>query len=220
MTQKNSKLLPASPQQQKLQKSSHALAIKEAIELRADYVPHWGIDDVKRLADTAGQKRHGERDRLLILTTCDACLRISETLSIRPQDIELTPTGWRFRLFGKKGVGWTVVAISPSLAAQLQAYAYRHHLEPTDRFFPISYFRAYQIVRDAAKRVGLKRPKSVGAVHILRHSGAIERLRRTGNPKALQDQLRHKSALMTLRYMKTLSHEESVQIQQAVDFQW
>ncbi len=31
---------------------------------------------------------------------------------------------------------------------------------------------------------------------------------------------RHKSALMTMRYLKTLSADESLKIQQAVDFGW
>jgi len=34
------------------------------------------------------------------------------------------------------------------------------------------------------------------------------------------DQLRHKSALMTMRYLKTLSADESLKIQQAVEYQW
>jgi DNA invertase Pin-like site-specific DNA recombinase len=44
--------------------------------------------------------------------------------------------------------------------------------------------------------------------------------RATGNPKAVQDQLRHKEAKMTLRYLKTLSSLESLKIQQKVDFGW
>jgi integrase len=60
----------------------------------------------------------------------------------------------------------------------------------------------------------------VGTVHVLRHSGAIARLAATGNPKAVQDQLRHKEARMTLRYLKTLSAQESIKIQQGVDFGW
>ena len=41
-----------------------------------------------------------------------------------------------------------------------------------------------------------------------------------GYPKAVQDQLRHKEARMTLRYLKTLSAQESIKIQQGVDFHW
>jgi integrase len=48
----------------------------------------------------------------------------------------------------------------------------------------------------------------------------IERLRQIGNPKAVQDRLRHKSALITMRYLKTLSVDESLRIQQSVEYQW
>ena len=54
----------------------------------------------------------------------------------------------------------------------------------------------------------------------MRHSGALERLRDTGNLRVLQDQLGHATAKMTLRYMKTLTAEESVRINQQVDFRW
>ena len=37
---------------------------------------------------------------------------------------------------------------------------------------------------------------------------------------ATQSQLRHKTALMTMRYLKTLSADESLRIQQTVDFRW
>ena len=49
-------------------------------------------------------------------------------------------------------------------------------------------------------KAGVIKPDGVGSVHVLRHSGVIQRLKRAGNPKAVQDQLRHKSALMTSRY--------------------
>lgn len=35
-----------------------------------------------------------------------------------------------------------------------------------------------------------------------------------------QGQIRHKSALMTLRYLKTISADESLRIQQEVEYQW
>jgi len=52
---------------------------------------------------------------------------------------------------------------------------------------------------------------------VLRHSGAIARLKASGNPKSVQHQLRHKSAQMTLRYMKTMSADESLVIQHGVN---
>jgi integrase len=84
----------------------------------------------------------------------------------------------------------------------------------------VSTTRVWQIVDRAFGAAGIKKPEHVGTVHVLRHSGAIARLAATGNPKAVQDQLRHKEARMTLRYPKTLSAQESIKIQQGVDFGW
>lgn len=204
-------------------KSNQALAIRQSKALSGDYVAHLDISQVKRLAEAALQSRKGERDRLLIQLLFDGCLRCSEAISVRPCDIIHNDTGWALRVKGKGGK-FALVAISPNLVAQLQAYAYRYKLNEYDRLFPITRSQAFRVVTAAFDRAGIPRPSrdvdKVGAVHILRHSGAIERLKQTGNPKAVQDQLRHKSALMTMRYLKTLSTEESLRIQQGVDFQW
>jgi len=86
--------------------------------------------------------------------------------------------------------------------------------------FGITKYRAHQILQRAFERAGIQKPPHVGAVHVLRHSGALERLKETGNPQALQEQLGHTTAKMTLRYLKTLTAEEALRINQAVDFRW
>lgn len=203
---------------QKLNKTSQSLAVRRTRETQADWVPHLGIEEVRRLADTCK-----ERNRLLIQLMFDGCLRVGEAIKVRPMDIIRLPDGWVVSILGK-GRKPGQAAISASLAAQLQAYAYRHRSPPDTSLFPVSSSRVFQIVTEAFKKAGMPVPSKahdrVGAVHILRHSGAIERLRQTGNPKAVQDQLRHKSAQMTLRYLKTLSQEESLKIQQQVDYGW
>ncbi len=207
-----------------LNKSSKQLAIRRPEPGTSDYVYHLNLEQVRALAEAAGIGRCGQRDKLLVLLLFDGCLRCSEALNVTPSDLERGLNGWTVKIPSGKGGKYSLVAISSSLAAELQAFAYRQQVAPDARFFPISRPRAFQIVSEAFDKAGIARPSrardKVGTVHILRHSGAIERLRRTGNPKAIQDQLRHKSALMTLRYMKTLSHDESLQIQQEVDFQW
>jgi len=223
MIQSQSNNLPVPVTTLKRNKSSQQLAIRRGEAGSADYVVHLNLDQVRQLAGAAGQSRHGERDKLLVQLYFDGCFRCSEAIGTRPCDISEDSTGWTVKIKGK-GNKTTLVAISPTLAAQLQAYAYRNKLGETDRLFPITRSQAFRIVTTAFDRAGLTRPRRetdhVGSVHILRHSGALERLRRTGNPKAVQDQLRHKSALMTMRYLKTLSHEESLQIQQGVELQW
>jgi len=217
------KTLPVPAKTRKLNQTSRQLAIRRAEATSADYVVHLGLREVKALATAAAENRHGERDRLLIELLFDGCLRCAEAIALRPTDVISALNGWVVNVVGKGG-RVTAVAISAGLAAELQAYAYRHQLAPGERFFPISGPRAFQIVSEAFESAGIPRPSrardGVGTVHILRHSGAIERLKRTGNPKAVQAQLRHKSALMTLRYMKTLSHDESLAIQQGVSFNW
>ncbi len=84
-----------------------------------------------------------------------------------------------------------------------------------ERLFPINRFRVYQIITAAAKKGGLE--KRVYP-HLLRHSDSIQRLRQTRIPKALQDHLGHTSLLMTLRYLSTLQEEDSLRIQQDVEF--
>ena len=127
---------------------------------------------------------------------------------MRPVDLQRTPDGWTVKVMGK-GSKPGVVAISASMAAELQSYCYRARIGEDERIFPVSRSQAFRIVTEAFYKAGIPRPSKerdhVGAVHILRHSGAIERLRLTGNPRAVQHQLRHKSALMTMRDLKTLS---------------
>ncbi len=207
-----------------LNKTSQVSAIQRGEAGAADYVPHVSAGQVKLMAVVASKnRRHGERNALLIKFLFDGCLRVSEALRVRPVDLQRTPDGWTVCVLGK-GNKPGVVAISASIAAELQSCCYRARIGENERILPVSRSQALRIVTEAFDKSGIPRPSKerdhVGGVHILRHSGAIERLRLTGNPRATQGQLRHKSALMTLRYLKTLSADESLRIQQAVDFQW
>ena len=114
-----------------------------------------------------------------------------------------------------KGGKRRMVACPEELAYRMQAYAYRRGIGVDDRIFPIQRARAWQIVKEAGEKAGLR--KRVRP-HLLRHSDAIERLRQTGNPKALQLHLGHSSTLMTMRYLSTLTAEDALRIQQGVRF--
>jgi integrase len=204
------------------QRPNNLLNIRKSQQSEADFVPHLRIDEVQQLAREAevnARRGKGERDALLIQTIFDGCFRVSEAVSLTPQSLTHTPYGWVARIKGK-GNKVAEVAISPSLAGKLLSFAYKKGIQPEDRIFPVSTTRVWQIVDRAFAAAGIRKPEHVGTVHVLRHSGAIARLAATGNPKAVQDQLRHKEARMTLRYLKTLSAQESIKIQQGVDFGW
>ena len=195
-------------------------AIREGELAASATIPHLDIPAVRRLIDAARTApQTGERNALLIAVLFDGCLRVSEALQLRPLDLVQSEIGWAARVVGK-GRKSGMVALSNSLVGQLHAYAYRLALSMDDRFFPVSRGRVHQIVTEAADSAGISIPDHVGAVHVLRHSGAIARLEQNGNPKALQDHLRHSSARMTLRYLKTVSAKRSLEIQQGVDFGW
>ena len=67
-------------------KTSQVSAIQRAEAGAADYVPHVSAGQVKLMAVTAGQnRRHGERNALLIKFLFDDCLRVSEEESLRIQ---------------------------------------------------------------------------------------------------------------------------------------
>jgi len=62
-------------------KTSQVSAIQRAEAGATDYVPHVTAGQVKLMAVVAGQnKRHGERNALLIKFLFDGCLRVSEAL--------------------------------------------------------------------------------------------------------------------------------------------
>ena len=224
MVKESVNLVPISGKTPELNKSNKQLAIRRGSGFSPRYVPHLSLAQILELIQTVqaltDRPKDKERNKLLVQFLFDSCLRVSEALNLRPQDLQSSASGWFIRVFSLKKRSWDVAAISPSIAAQLQAYAYRHQVKPDAVFFPIDRTRVFQIMKEAFERSGITKPEGVGAVHILRHSGAIERLRQTGNPQSIQDQLRHSTLSMTMRYFKTLTKEESLQIQQGVDFQW
>lgn len=201
--------------------TSQMTAIRRSRAGTADYVAHLSAEQVKLLADAADRsRRHGERNGLLIKVIFDAALRVSEALGIRPCDLLHMPDGWLVSILGKGSKPGTA-AITAATVSALQAYCYRHGLGNQERIFPVTRSQAFRIVTAAFSEAGIRRPgradEHVGAVHVLRHSGAIARLQVSGNPKSVQEQLRHKSAVMMLRYLKTVGHDEAMAVQQQVD---
>ena len=167
-------------------------------------------EDIKQLE--AGCKR--ERDRLLIMVLFQTGLRISEALALAPASIRNFDGRPAMEIIGK-GRKLRLVALPVNLKEKLESYAYRAGIEPQSRFFGINRHRAWQIINEARKRSGLQ--KRVFP-HLLRHSDAIIRLRKTGNPKALQYHLGHSTPAMTLRYLSTLTQEDALRVQQEVEF--
>lgn len=148
---------------------------------------------------------------------------MGELLSVRPVDIHADGSGWALsaglekQKGDKKGIR-TLVAIPESTADKLRVYCYDANIPKDRAIFDINRTRVFQIIQSAMKRAGIRKPDKVGAVHILRHSGAIERLKVNRNPVLTQKQLRHRGLAMTMRYLSTISDEESLKANQGIDF--
>lgn len=177
-------------------------------------VPYLTREEVRLLAEEARKGRKGERDALLILLLFQTGLRISEALSLTPSKIELFEGKPALKFIGK-GRKERVVALPERLSDKLRSYAYQNGVRPDQSFFPINRQRAWQILKEVSGKAGIT--KRVYP-HLLRHSDAIERLRQTGHPKALQHHLGHSSPVMMMRYLSTLTQEDSLRIQQQVEF--
>jgi len=177
-------------------------------------VPYLTAEEVHLLVKALNGERNSTRNSLLILLLFQTGLRISEALKLTPSSIQTFEGKPVLSVMGK-GKKPRLVACPERLAEKLKSYAYEKKIGPKDRLFPINRSRAWQIIKQASIKAGLK--KRVYP-HLLRHSDAIERLRQTGNPKALQLHLGHSSTVMTMRYLSTLTQEDAVRINQEVKF--
>jgi integrase len=189
------------------------LPMKAGLPARAlKIVPYLTPAEVRRLCDGC-RGRQRDRDALLIMVLFQTGLRISEALGLTVGHLSRQPGA--LEIFGKGGKP-RLVACPAALNHRLKAYAFDRGLGPADRLFPVGRKRAWQIIGAAAAQAGLG--KRVHP-HLFRHSGAIEPLRQTGNPRALQLHLGHASPLMTMRYLSTLTAEEALRINQGVRFE-
>ena len=149
-------------------------------------VPYLTPAEVARLAASC-PGRNRTRDQLLIHTLFQTGVRISEALSLTPRHIGTQARGAVPDIRGKGGKS-RLVACPDRLAHRLKSVAFDRKLGLDDRIFKINRRRAWQVIKAAAERAGIN--KRVYP-HLFRHSGAIDRLRQTGNPRALQIHLGH-----------------------------
>jgi integrase/recombinase XerD len=102
-----------------------------------------------------------------------------------------------------------------ALSDKFGNYIGKYSLSDTDRVFPITRQRAWRIIKQCAVKAGIDRRVYC---HLLRHGGAIARLKRSGNPKSLQIHLGHSDIKMTMRYLSTLQVIESLEIEDKIKF--
>jgi len=167
--------------------------------------------EVNKMADAANR----ERDRLLILVLFQCCLRASEVIQITPKHRQFIDGKPVLGILGK-GQKPRLVPMPEALSHRFGDYITRNEVAGNERLFPITRFRALQIIKECGIRAGIDRRIYT---HLLRHGGSVARLSKTGNIKSLQLFLGHSDIKMTMRYLTTLQSIQSLEIESGVEFE-
>jgi type 1 fimbriae regulatory protein FimB len=173
--------------------------------------------EIYALADAAATMRHGQRNCLLIYLMFQSSLRVSEALDLRLRDKQVREGSHLLVVEHGKGNKPRLCGIPESLYLRIGNYASEAGITRLeDKLFDITRVRAWQILQIAAMKAGLDHKRVYN--HLLRHSGAVQRLRRHGDIGSLRVFLGHSSTEMSLRYLSTVQQIESVAVESGVTF--
>ncbi len=158
--------------------------------------------ELERLFACAGSPKN----RVLLLTTYAAGLRVSEVVNLKPADIDSHRL--MIRVEQAKGAKDRYTILSPRLLAELRLYwkLYR----PLVWLFPSSrdpqrkmhIGRAQKIYYEAKRRAGITRGQGI---HTLRHCFATHLLEAGLDVRTIQSLMGHTSITTTMRYLQIRS---------------
>jgi site-specific recombinase XerD len=174
--------------------------------------------EIYALSDAAKTMRKGKRNELLVLLLFQSCLRVSEALDLKLRDKVEIKSKHVLMVEHGKGDKPRIIAIPETLYMRLGNYASENGLvNPNEKFFTVTRVRVWQILQIASKVAGLDYKRVYP--HLMRHSGSIARLKRTGNIRSLQEHLGHSDSKMTQRYLSTMQAIESLEVESKVEFE-
>jgi len=172
-------------------------------------------EEVWRLVNTPRNVKH----RMVLMTTYSAGLRASETIKLKPEDIDSKRMLIKVK-FGK-GSKERYTTLSKKLLKELRQY-YKV-VKPATWLFPssfkpekkqhLSYSTAYSIYEDARKKAGIK---SGSGLHCLRHSFATHLLENGHDIRRVQVLMGHAKLSTTMIYLH-VSRETLTKIPSPLD---
>lgn len=156
---------------------------------------------------------NSERDRLLFHFLFYTGRRISEVVqAVTINDINFQDKLIRFRILKKRRETYEWLNVNTKLMASIWEFVEANGLMGNDFLFPITRYRADQIIKSTGKRAGLE---YVGGkklhAHTFRHSYAIHMAKQVKDIyelKKLQKLLGHSSINMTSFYTEHFNPEE------------
>lgn len=131
-------------------------------------------DEIRKLIETANSLR----DKAFVAVIFEGGFRISELLTMRLCDVEPTDFGFRVMVSGKTGFRTVpLISSAPLLSLYIENHPRKEdlhgplwvHFGQRNRYDSLSYFAAYNMIRELAKRAGVK--KRIYP-HLFRHSAA------------------------------------------------
>jgi type 1 fimbriae regulatory protein FimB len=183
--------MPATPSKGRNVKRGVATAPDGAADRHERAKDYLSPGDMAKLLDAAKARRHGVRDHLLLLMTYRHGLRVSETIGMRRDELDLDRARlWVRRLKGGLSVeqpiaGDELRAIKRHLATRTDALPW---LFISERGQPLTRQAVNYLIAAAAKRAGLPRVHP----HTLRHSCGFALADKGHDLRLIQDYLGHR----------------------------
>jgi len=155
-------------------------------------------EEVKRII-MAGRTH---RDKLLIMTLAYTGRRVSEIVrELTPYDIDEEKNLINYTILKRKRPTKSLLPANPYLVEKLMQWVRVRGIEEHTPIFNISRQRADVIIKDAAKKVGIRNAHA----HMFRHSFAIQSSQKLKSPAdlvQLKDLLAHGRIDTTMFYLK------------------
>ncbi len=168
--------------------------------------------EVCHLDIKAGARFIGIRNKAMLLLFLDSGLRRSEMANLKLNDLDIDER--RIRLIGK-GNKVGIAPFSPKTAKALWAWLIqRKQRTQCDSLWITEEGQAFSVnglvswFHRLKKRAGIN---SLGGVHRLRHTAALQYLRGAKDSFLLQLFLRHEDLAMSRRYTQGLKQEEAIE---------